>query len=123
LPIPGLEPDDITRIYFRDPAERRWHTLRWEHAPSVDMPLGEDALGFARKLAASTDRDPDGRFAVADLLRRWNLGWARRWLSGVWCCGWPPATSVAVEAGDDDDADLDELVDLDDFYADGLDDV
>lgn len=69
-----VDPDDITRIYFRDPTDRRWHTLVWEHAPSVDMPLSEDALGFARKLAASTYRYPDDRLAVADLLRRWNLG-------------------------------------------------
>ncbi|MEU8830247.1 Mu transposase C-terminal domain-containing protein [Streptomyces sp900116325] len=69
-----VDPDDITRIYFRDPDSRRWHALVWEHAPSVRMPLSEDALAFARKLAASKYRYPDDRLAVADLLERWNLG-------------------------------------------------
>lgn len=69
-----VDPDDITRIYFRDPDDRRWHTLRWEHAPSAEMPLSEDALAFARKLAAAKYRYPDDRLAVADLLERWNLG-------------------------------------------------
>ncbi|MFJ9381079.1 hypothetical protein [Streptomyces sp. NPDC101455] len=38
------------------------------------MPLSEDALTFARQLAASKYRFPDDRLAVADLLQRWNLG-------------------------------------------------
>ncbi|WP_432110953.1 helix-turn-helix domain-containing protein [Streptomyces sp. YPW6] len=69
-----VDPDDITRIYFRDPATRVWRTLTWEHAPSIEMPLSEDALAFARRLAASKYRFPDDRLAVADLLERWNLG-------------------------------------------------
>lgn len=68
------DPDDITRAYFRDPETRKWHTLMWEHAPSMQMPLSEDALRFARKLAASKYTYPDDRLAVADLLERWNLG-------------------------------------------------
>lgn len=51
-----VDPDDITRIYFRDPATRTWHTLTWEHAPAARMPLSEDALLFARKLAAAKYR-------------------------------------------------------------------
>jgi hypothetical protein len=69
-----VDPDDITRTYFRDPRERRWHTLRWEHAPALDMPLSEDALAFARRLAARKYTYPDDKVAVADLLERWNLG-------------------------------------------------
>ncbi|MGW4517705.1 helix-turn-helix domain-containing protein [Streptomyces sp. NPDC004393] len=69
-----VDPDDVSRIYFRDPDSRAWHTLMWEHAPSADMPLSEDALFFARKLAAAKYRYPDDRLAVADLLERWNLG-------------------------------------------------
>jgi hypothetical protein len=64
----------VTRIYFRDPETRAWSTLMWEHAASMDMPLSEDALQFARKLAASKYTYPDDRLAVADLLERWNLG-------------------------------------------------
>jgi transposase InsO family protein len=67
-------PDDITRVFFRDPATREWGALAWEHAPSLAMPLSEDALRFARKLAAAKYTYPDDRLAVADLLERWNLG-------------------------------------------------
>jgi transposase InsO family protein len=69
-----IDPDDITRVYFRDPNTREWHTLRWEHAPSLDMPLSEDALKFARRLAAAKYTYPDDKIAVADLLERWNVG-------------------------------------------------
>ncbi|WP_432160511.1 helix-turn-helix domain-containing protein [Streptomyces sp. NRRL F-5630] len=69
-----VDPDDVTRIYFRDPDTRVWHALTWEHAPSIQMPLSEDALAFARRLAAAKYRYPDDRLAVADLLERWNLG-------------------------------------------------
>ena len=50
--------------------------LTWEHAPSLEMPLSEDALAFARKLAASRYRYPDDRIAIADLLERWKIGLA-----------------------------------------------
>jgi hypothetical protein len=40
------------------------------------MPLSEDALAFARRLAASRYRYPDDRIAVADLLERWKVGLA-----------------------------------------------
>ena len=68
------DPDDVTRAYFRDPETRRWNTLMWEHAPSMEMRLSEDALAYARKLGAAKYTYPDDRLAVADLLERWNLG-------------------------------------------------
>jgi hypothetical protein len=40
------------------------------------MPLSEDALAFARKLAAARYRYPDDRIAIADLLERWKVGLA-----------------------------------------------
>ncbi|MFJ5224265.1 helix-turn-helix domain-containing protein [Streptomyces sp. NPDC088400] len=67
------DPDDATRIHFRD-HERLWHTLEWEHAPGLDMPLSEEALQFARRLAAKEYTYPDDRLAMALLLKRWNLG-------------------------------------------------
>jgi hypothetical protein len=69
-----VDPDDITRVYFRDPDERRWHVLAWEHAPALDMPLSAEALQFARKLAAARCTYPDDRIAIADLLERWKIG-------------------------------------------------
>lgn len=70
----AVNPDDINAVYFRDPASRRWHALAWEHAPGRDMPVSEEALQFARRLAASRDRFPDDKTAVRDLFERWNLG-------------------------------------------------
>lgn len=69
-----IDPDNINKIYFRDPESRIWHELTWEHAPNKDMPLSEDALRYARKQAAAKYRHSDDRLAVADLLERWNLG-------------------------------------------------
>ncbi|MFI8423751.1 helix-turn-helix domain-containing protein [Streptomyces sp. NPDC085479] len=150
-----VDPDDITRIYFRDPDDRRWHTLSWEHAPTTEMPLSEDALAFARKLAAAKYRYPDDRLAVADLLERWSLGLghtlAERRMAlrlsrehsaiELPTTGEPqvptlpsvrralghepeagpgrgvPLDHAEPEGGDDDEADLD------DFYADALDDA
>ncbi|MEU4803567.1 Mu transposase C-terminal domain-containing protein [Actinosynnema sp. NPDC023587] len=68
------DPDDITRAWFRRPDTRKWGVLRWEHAPGAQMPFSEDALKFARQLAAAKYTYPDDRLAVADLLERWNLG-------------------------------------------------
>nr|WSW58152.1 helix-turn-helix domain-containing protein [Streptomyces sp. NBC_00998] len=67
------DPDDVTRIYFRD-AERTWHTLEWEHARGLDMPLSGEVLLFARRLAAQRYTYPNDRLAIAQLLERWNLG-------------------------------------------------
>ncbi|MFI9546778.1 helix-turn-helix domain-containing protein [Streptomyces sp. NPDC052016] len=152
-----VDPDDITRIYFRAP-DRRWHALVWEHAPAAGMPLSEDALIFARKLAAARYRYPDDRLAVADLLERWNLGLgttlaerriALRLSREQAAIELPdtdeqvislpsvrkalgeemasprgePEAAEAAETGDDDEADLEDLADEDDFYADALEDA
>ncbi|WP_030924244.1 DDE-type integrase/transposase/recombinase [Streptosporangium amethystogenes] len=68
------DPDDVTRAYFRDPVEHRWHTLWWEHAPDLKMPLSDEALKFARQLAAKRYTYPNDKLAVGLLLERWSLG-------------------------------------------------
>lgn len=70
-----IDPDDITRIYFYDQEHtKRWHALEWEHAKSMNMPLSEDALDFARRLAVTKYTYPDDKIAVADLFERWKIG-------------------------------------------------
>lgn len=69
-----IDPDNITKAYFRDPTDRRWHVLAWEHAPALDIPLSDEALRFARQLAAAKYTFPDDKIAVADLLERWKIG-------------------------------------------------
>lgn len=71
-----IDPDDITRTYFRD-TDRKWHVLHWTHAPSLKMPMSRDALAYGRKLAAKQYLHPNDRLIVADLLERWNLGFAQ----------------------------------------------
>lgn len=69
-----VDPDDITRTYFRHPETRKWHTLTWEHAPAMKFPVSEEALELARRMAVHKHRYPDDESAVAELLERWNLG-------------------------------------------------
>jgi hypothetical protein len=69
-----INPDDITKIYFRHPDTRRWHALAWEHAPMLEAPFSLEALEFSRRLAAANYTYPDDKLAIGDLLKRWNLG-------------------------------------------------
>lgn len=72
----SIDPDDLRRIYFRDPEDGKWHTLEWEHAADLDLPLSADALAYAKELAASTDGPPDVGRALSQLLEAWNVGLA-----------------------------------------------
>ncbi|WP_435127430.1 transposase [Actinacidiphila sp. bgisy144] len=68
-----VNPDDIDHVYFRD-LDGEPHELVWEHAAARDFPLSEDALEFARSLAAQKHPYPDDRLAVVELLERWQIG-------------------------------------------------
>ncbi|GAA2282455.1 helix-turn-helix domain-containing protein [Kitasatospora cystarginea] len=70
-----VNPDDITRVYFRD-LDREWHALVWEHAPGLDMPMSRDAHRYGWKLAAARHSFPNERLVAEALLERWNLGFA-----------------------------------------------
>ena len=69
-----IDPDDITRVYFRDPADGTWHTLRWTRARDLDMPLSEDAMQYARQLAIAKGRSDDPETALSVLLEHWSIG-------------------------------------------------
>lgn len=69
--------DDISRVYFQDPKTNEWHTLLWAHHTEIDVPFSAEALAYARRLAAQTQRFPDDRRALAELLERWNAGLTR----------------------------------------------
>ncbi|KXF57118.1 hypothetical protein AXA44_31365 [Rhodococcus sp. SC4] len=137
-----VDPDDITRIYLRDPTSRRWYPLEWEHARSMQMPLSEDALAFARRLAKAKYSYPDDRIAVADLLERWNLGLGSSMTERRMALRMaredaaldlesPPSvrrhdamavdtSQSSIDIGDDDAEDEADRPDSDDFYADAL---
>lgn len=69
-----VDPGDVSEVYFQDPAEHRWHGLRWERAEEVGGPFSGEALAYARQLAAATHRFPDTARALAELLQRWDAG-------------------------------------------------
>jgi len=72
-----FDSDDVSRLYFQDPADNTWHTLVWEHAQDIRVPFSAEALAYARRLAADRDRFPDDRRVLAELLERWDVGLAR----------------------------------------------
>jgi transposase InsO family protein len=70
----AVNPDDLSRIYFHDPDDGRWHTLVWEHAADLTLPLSADALAYAKTLATSRDGVADVSKELHDLLGAWNVG-------------------------------------------------
>lgn len=69
-----VDPYDIRCVYMRDPDDHSWHALVWEHAGMLDQPLVEEALEFARRLAARRHRFIDDELAVDELMTRWEIG-------------------------------------------------
>jgi transposase InsO family protein len=69
--------DDVSRIYFQDPAGNAWHELSWEHAQEVAVPFSAEALAYARRLVLAEGRHVDERRALAGLLERWDAGLVR----------------------------------------------
>jgi transposase InsO family protein len=69
--------DDVSRIYFQDPADNAWHELAWEHAQEVAVPFSAEALAYSRRLVLAEGRHVDERRALAGLLERWDAGLVR----------------------------------------------
>jgi transposase InsO family protein len=143
-----VNPDDVRRAYFQDPADDSWHRLEWEHAPGLGTPFSAEAARHARRLAAHSGRWPDEGRALAELLGRWEAGMVtgrreRRMAvrlaaehaavplpdpagrvtapPGVAAPGAPGAGAAAGVGGDDDDGG--EVFDApggEDFYADAF---
>ena len=70
----AVDPGDARTVYFQHPEDRTWHTLAWEHAPALDKPFSSEALSYARRLAARTQRFPDTAATLVQLLERWGAG-------------------------------------------------
>lgn len=143
-----VDPGDVSRVWFQDPADNRWHMLRWEHADAAG-PFSSEALAYARQLAAATHRFPDTRQALAELLEHWGAGLAGNRTERRMALRLseqrlrlvpdpPPASgsaakpaSVSDDSGDDDsDSELDAAFpgeepgeDPGDFYADAMETV
>jgi transposase InsO family protein len=143
-----VDPGDVSRIWFQDPADSQWHELRWEHVSAVGGPFSSEALAYARQLAVATHRFPDTRRALAELLEQWGAGLAgnrteRRMALRLSeqrlrlvpepppATASPPEADVITASGDDDsDSELDAPFpgeepgdDPGDFYADAMETV
>ncbi len=70
----AVDPGDVRAVYFQHPDDHTWHTLDWEHAPALDKPFSSEALTYARRLAARTQRFPDTAATLVQLLQRWGAG-------------------------------------------------
>jgi hypothetical protein len=64
-------------VFFQDPDSHEWHTLWWEHHSEVAVPFSAETLAYARRLARQTERFPDDRRALGELLERWEAGLTR----------------------------------------------
>ena len=72
-----FDPDDISRVFFQHPQSNEWHSLPWEHYSEITVPFSAEALAYARRLARQTERFPDDRRTLAQLLERWDAGLTR----------------------------------------------
>ncbi|OBB14693.1 hypothetical protein A5761_15330 [Mycolicibacterium setense] len=72
-----VNPDDITRVYFRHPETRQWCTLLWKDAPALDLPMSEDGLKYARCLAKARGTSPEPAAALKAMLAQWNIDLGR----------------------------------------------
>ena len=70
----GVDPGDRRAVFFQDPDTGGWHRLVWEHAALLEQPFSGEALDYARRLAARTQRFPDVTAVLLDLLDRWGAG-------------------------------------------------
>lgn len=68
-----VDPDDVSRVYVKDPDTRQWHTLTWEHHTKFPMPFSDEALQFTRRTVRLRDGSVDEQSALDELLTRWNI--------------------------------------------------
>ena len=62
------DPRNLLHAYFLDPADGRWHVLRWTHALGEHQPFTDITLREAKRLVALRGRAPEDQDAVADAL-------------------------------------------------------
>lgn len=70
----SFNPDDISQIYFCDPEDGQWHTLRWTRMGEHRVPFSLDALERAKQIAAADPDKPDFEDVLAQFLDRIRAG-------------------------------------------------
>jgi transposase InsO family protein len=71
-----IDPGDLSRIYFFDPDDRRWHVLESGLRAIADGPFSLDALEYAKKIAAAQIAPAPVEEILAELLEAWGAGLA-----------------------------------------------
>ena len=87
-----VDSGDVSRVWFQDPTNKRWHVLRWEHADAVGGPFS------ARRWATpgSSQPPPTGSPTPAARSRScWNSG-APGWPATAPSGGWRAASGIAA---------------------------
>ncbi|WP_198152790.1 DDE-type integrase/transposase/recombinase [Pseudofrankia sp. DC12] len=59
------DPRNLLHAYFHDPADGRWHVLRWTHALDAHQPFTDLTVREARRLVALRGRNPADQDEVA----------------------------------------------------------
>ncbi|MEV0259250.1 Mu transposase C-terminal domain-containing protein [Streptomyces sp. NPDC050732] len=62
------DPRNLLHAYFLDPADGRWHVLRWTHALGEHQPFTDITLREAKRLITLRGRTPEDQDAVAQAL-------------------------------------------------------
>lgn len=72
----SYDPDDVRRIYFRDPEDGSWHVLHWQLKGAQSVPFSSEALEHAKRLALelADGKRPDVDAAAVKLLADWGAG-------------------------------------------------
>lgn len=78
------DPDDMSRVFFQDPDDHCWHTLRWIHAPEAPRPWPTPAAWPARRHGSPTTDAPWPSCSSAG-----TPGSPGTRRSGAWRCGSP----------------------------------
>jgi transposase InsO family protein len=68
-----VDPDDVSRVYIRDPETREWHELEWELATDYPMAFSDEALKYTRRQVLRRDGAVDFTSALDEMLTRWNI--------------------------------------------------
>jgi hypothetical protein len=65
-----VDPREISRVWFQDPRDGRFHELRWRHARRVQRPFGASALAYVKRLLVESGMQRPSEEEIATNLAR-----------------------------------------------------
>ncbi len=83
------DPRNLLHVYFHNPRDKKWYTLRWTHALSDLQPFTDITLREAKRLLVQRGADASKQASIAQALRElqnrtdapetWTKGTRKRW--------------------------------------------